>query len=84
MHRHHSHDARKTLTAVDLALRRQNKVREAAVAERLFAAEQYDECADMCYEVLKAVPIPSEAIQAKCHMFLATEAVAPDEPSTRA
>lgn len=78
-----SYDVRKTLTAVDVALKQHNKVEEAAEADRLFVAMRFEECAGKCYVVLRP-PAPSEAIQARCHMYLATETVGPEEPSQRA
>jgi len=78
---HPSHD-RTSLTSVDTGLKHKNKVQEATDAERLFAEEQYEECAQKCYEVLRGQP--SEAIQAKAHMYLATEAVGPEEAASRA
>lgn len=74
--------ARVTISNIDTEQKRKNKVQEAADAERLFSEERFDECANKCYEVLRAEP--SEAILGKCHMFLATEAVGPEQASGRA
>lgn len=75
-------DKRFTLTAIDAGLKSQNKVHEMAEAERLFAEQQYDECAQRCYAILQAMP--SEAIVAKCHMMLASEAIGPEYATGRA
>lgn len=70
-----------TYTATETTLKDRHKVYQAAEADRLFASGQYAECQQACYEVLEAHP--SEAIQARCHMYLATEAVGPAEASNR-
>lgn len=81
MRGHHAPD-RSSISAVDRALREENRVQDMADAERFFAAERYKECAQKCYAILKADV--SEAIQAKCHMYLATDAVGPEEAAGRA
>ncbi|KAI7241936.1 hypothetical protein KC330_g237 [Hortaea werneckii] len=63
-------------------LKQQNMVHLMAHAERSFATERYTDCAEACYNALREKP--SEAIQARCHMYLATEAAGPTEPSGRA
>ncbi|KAK5131087.1 hypothetical protein LTR08_001305 [Meristemomyces frigidus] len=80
--RNHSQFDRTSISAVDTSLKLKNKVHEMAQAERFFASECYAECAQICYEVLRAEP--SEAIQARCHMYLATEAVGSEEAAARA
>ncbi|KAK5128500.1 hypothetical protein LTR85_003168 [Meristemomyces frigidus] len=81
MRGHPSHD-RTSISAVDRSLRERNMVQEMADAERYFADERYEECAQKCYEILRGEV--SEAIQAKCHMYMATEAVGPEEAAGRA
>ncbi|KAK4547741.1 hypothetical protein LTR36_000699 [Oleoguttula mirabilis] len=71
-----------SISAVDRSLRERNRVQDMTDAERYFADERYDECAQKCYAVVRAEV--SEAIQAKCHMYLATEAVGPEEAAGRA
>ena len=59
-----------------------HKVNEAALADRLFAAERYAECQQVCYDILHAQP--SEAIQARCHMYLARGDMNPGYAAARA
>ena len=68
--------------AADVAHKLRNKVHEATRADKFFTEADYPACADMCYEVLQAEP--SEAIRAKCHMYLANENVGPGHASARA
>ncbi|RMY46634.1 hypothetical protein D0864_15214 [Hortaea werneckii] len=82
MRQYCSHDALTNLSAVDRSLKQKNMVHLMVHAERSFATERYTECAEACYNALREKP--SEAIQARCHMYLATEAVGPTEPSGRA
>ncbi|RMZ11910.1 hypothetical protein D0860_03200 [Hortaea werneckii] len=82
MRQYCSHNALTNLSAVDRSLKQKNMVHLMAHAERSFATERYTECAEACYNALREKP--SEAIRARCHMYLATEAVGPTEPSGRA
>jgi hypothetical protein len=72
-----------TWTATDQAHKLRYKAHESAAAEKAYTQERYDHCADMCYEVLKGKDEPSEAIAARCHMYLATEEVGPGEAHGR-
>ena len=50
-------------------------------ADTLWALGGWDEYAEKCYQVLRVQP--SEAIEAKCHMYLSTEEVGPKEMGGR-
>ena len=76
------HSDRGSISAGDTTLKQRHKVLELEAAERSFDSERYAECASTCYEVLRAEP--SEAIQARCHMYLAMEGVGPEEATGRA
>ena len=69
-------------TDLTTSLTHRHKVCEAAKTDHLFLSLRYTECRDLCYEIVQAQP--SEAVLARCHMYLATEAVGPGYPAGRA
>ena len=73
---------RTSISSVDTTLKERNKVHEMAAAERCFASKHYAECASICYKILHTEP--SEAIRARCHMYLAIETVGPEKATGRA
>ena len=76
------HDDRMSFSAIVTGLKQRNRVHEMDAADRCYERERYAECASTCYEVLRADP--SEAIQGRCHMYLAMEGVGPEEATGRA
>lgn len=58
-----------------------HKVHEMAMADRLFTDHRYSECRLVCYDILDAEP--AEAIEARCHMYLAERDVNPESASAR-
>ena len=73
---------RNPYSAALAALNQRYQVHEAATADQLFAAGRYLQCQNICYEILQAQP--SEAIAARCHMYLAMEIVGVEYASVRA
>ncbi|KAK3724173.1 hypothetical protein LTR37_001298 [Vermiconidia calcicola] len=71
-----------TYNAATLALHDRHKVHEAALADHFYSTGEYSRCQELCYEILQAEP--SEAIRARCHMYLATEGVGSEFASVRA
>ena len=67
----------------DMYQKLRHMVYEAAEIEQLYAAGRYDECRQMCHEVLQA-ETGLEAVQAKCHMYLAGQNVGAEDAALRA
>ena len=51
-------------------------------ADRYFATQKYAQCQQYCYDILQSEP--SEAIQARCDMYLLREEVTPGHVVARA
>lgn len=71
-----------TISELEQGHKLRNRVPQLAEAEHFYEDENFDACAQKCYEVLQAEP--TEAIRARCHMYLATAAVGPELASGRA
>ena len=69
-------------STAEQGIKRRHKVQEAVHADQIFACGHYVECQQLCYNILQAQP--SEAIQARCRMYLAGDAVGPEYASVRA
>lgn len=61
--------------AVSLGLIHRHQLHSASSANTLFNLGHYNECADLCLEILSSSRPPAEAIQARCHMYLSMDGV---------
>ena len=61
--------------AITLGLIHRHQLHTASSADYLFNLGHYSDCAALCLQILSSTRLPAEAIQARCHMYLATEGV---------
>lgn len=70
-----------TYNAVTQGLAHRHKIEEAASADYYFTIGHYGDCRALCNQILEAAP--SEAIQARAHIYLAMEGVGAEDAAVR-